>query len=195
MKMSSSLKVIGIVAMLFVLTGCANQSSSTPAPTISASASLTYVANSTCQTSQLSIVQGQVGGAMGHVGIAASAFQNISTTTCTLQGYPKLQMIDAAGSAVPTHVINGTSYTVVSRPDDVVVLSPGAQAMFDIGYSSQTGYGNAVCPTSAQVQITPPGSDQTISVPWILQPYGGPTIARLRCGEVTISPVFASPKR
>jgi hypothetical protein len=132
---------------------------------------------------------------MGHVGIGASAFQNVSATSCTLKGYPKLLMLDAAGSAIPTHVINGTSYTVVSRPDDVVVLSPGAQAMFDIGYSSRTGYGTAVCPTSAQVRITPPGSDQSISLPWKLQPYGGPTIAKLRCGEITVSPVFSSPKR
>jgi hypothetical protein len=193
--MRNSLKAIGLVALIFVLTGCASQSNSVPPTPISTGASPTTVANTTCLSSQLSIVRGQDGAAMGHVGIAASAFQNHSDTACTLKGYPKLQMLDAAGSAIPTHVINGTSYTVVSRPDDLVVLVPGAQAMFDIGYSSQTGYGAAVCPTSAQVQITPPGSDQSIGVPWKLQPYGGPTIAKLRCGEITVSPVFASPKR
>ncbi len=194
MKMRSSLRVIGFVAMFFVLTGCASQSPTSPAPSISASALPTYVANTTCQSGQLSIVRGQTGGAMGHIGIAASAFQNISTTTCTLSGYPTLQMLDALGHAMPTHVIDGSSYTVISRPESVVVLLPGKQAMFDLGYSNGTGYGSAVCPTSAQVEITPPGSSESISVRWTLQPYGGPTIAKLRCGEITISPVFAPPK-
>jgi hypothetical protein len=192
--MRNSLKAIGFVAMFFVLTGCASQSNNVPPTPISTSASPTTVANTTCLSNQLSIVRGQDTAAMGHIGIGASAFQNISTTTCTLKGYPKLQMIDAAGSAIPTHVINGTSYTVVSRPDDLVVLAPGARVMFDIGYSSRTGYGTAVCPTSAQVQITPPGSDKSITEPWKLQPFGGPTIAKLRCGEITVSPVFVSPK-
>jgi hypothetical protein len=192
--MRNSLKAIGFVAMFFVLTGCASQSNNVPPTPISTSASPTTVASATCLSNQLSIVRGQDGAALGHVGIGASAFQNISATACTLQGYPKMQMIDAAGSAIPTHVINGTSYTVVSRPDDLVVLAPGAQALFDIGFSSKTGYGTAVCPTSAQIEITPPGSDKSITVPWKLQPYGGPTIAKLRCGEITVSPVFAAPK-
>ena len=194
MKMRNSLTLIGYVAMAILLTSCASQSPTSPAPSISASALPTYIANSTCQAGQLSIVRGQESGAMGHIGIAASAFQNISTTSCTLSGYPTLQMLDALGHTMPTHVIDGSSYTVVSRPESVVVLLPGKQAMFDIGYSNGTGYGTAVCPTSAQVDISPPGSNQSISVRWSLQPYGGPTIAKLRCGEITVSPVFASPK-
>ena len=127
---------------------------------------------------------------MGHFGIDSSAFRNISTTSCTLKGYPNLQMFDDAGKPIPTYVIDGTSYTVQAQPEDVVILLPGKQAMFDLGYDNSTGYGNAICPTSSRVEITPPGSSEPIIVSWKFQPYGGGTIPKLRCGEITVSPVY-----
>ena len=130
---------------------------------------------------------------MGHVGITGAGFKNVSTTTCTLKGYPDLQMLDAVGHPIQTQVIHGTSYTVQSMPEDVVTLAPGAEAMFDLGYDNGTGYGTASCPDSAQVDITPPNSNEPIRVSWQLQPYGGGTIPQLQCGEITVSPVYASP--
>ena len=130
---------------------------------------------------------------MGHVGITGAGFKNISTITCTLKGYPVLQMFDAAGHPIPTHVIRGTSYTVQSIPEKAVILAPGTEAMFDLGYSNGTGYGTASCPTSAQVEITPPSAGWSIKVSWQIQPYGGDSIPQLRCGEITVSPVYAAP--
>lgn len=188
--MRMTLRVTGFAVLVFALAGCASQSDNGGAFSTSPSATTTSTEIPVCLSNQLTIVRGQDGVAMGHFGLDSSAFKNISTTACTLKGYPKLQMLDDAGKEIATHVIDGTSYTVQAQPEDVVTLLPGNQAKFDLGYDNSTGYGNAVCPTSAQVEITPPGSSQPITVPWKFQPYGGGSIPKLRCGEITVSPVY-----
>lgn len=195
--MSITLRATGVAVLIFALSGCASQSdnSALPSTTPSASASASPSPTGTpiCLSSQLSIVPGRTGGAMGSIGIVGIVFKNNSTITCTLKGYPELQMLDSAGKPVTTHLYKGTSVSVQFTPEELVTLLPNGEAMFDLGYSSSTGYGGASCPTSAQVEVTAPNSDKPIIVPWKLQPYGGPTIAKLRCGEITVSPVYAPP--
>ena len=127
---------------------------------------------------------------MGHFGLDSSAFKNISKSTCTLQGFPNFQMLDRSSKLIATHVMGGTSYTVHYQSEDIVTLLPGNEAMFDLGFDNATGYGRALCPASAKVEVTPPGTTESITVPWKFQPYGGGTIANLRCGEITTSPVY-----
>lgn len=197
--MRNILKPAGIAILLFLLAGCASQSDNTAAPSASATPSVSASATQSqngpplCLSNNLSVLAGRTGGAMGSVGVVGVVFKNNSEVTCTLMGYPDLQMLDAAGNPVITHVHKGTSVTVQFTPEDLVTLLPGGEAMFDLGYSSATGYGSAYCPTSARVLITPPNTNQPIVVPWKLQPYGGSTIAKLRCGEITVSPVYAPP--
>lgn len=143
-----------------------------------------------CATNQLAWVEGHTGVALGHIGITGTGFKNVSTSTCKLKGYPKLQMFDATVHAIPTHVTDGTSYTVQLTPVTVVVLAPGQDAVFDLGYDDQTGYGMAYCPESTQVDVMPPNTDKPIKVSWNLGPYGGGSIQHLRCGEITVSPVY-----
>ena len=145
----------------------------------------------TCHSSQLRVEQGLVGAAMGHIGITAAGFRNISKTVCTLKGFPALQMLDAQGRRIATHMMHGASASVPFIAMRVVVLRPGGVAKFDLGYANQTGYGSANCPTSAAVTVTPPNNLNPINARWHLQPYGGSTIAKLRCGEITVSPVYA----
>ena len=143
-----------------------------------------------CTASQLAEELGPDDAAMGHVGQVVS-FKNISTTTCTLKGYPGLRMFDAAGQLIPTEVTDGPSYIVPALPDKVVVLTAGSEASFDVGYSDATGYGTAECPTSSQVAVTPPDASQPITVSWRIQPYGGSTIEKLQCGQIAVSPVYS----
>jgi hypothetical protein len=117
-------------------------------------------------------------------------FKNTSGTACSLYGYPGLQMLDSSGHAIPTDVIRGTSTTVPSVPEELVPIAPGAEASFDLGFPDGTGYGSAVCPTSTNVEITPPNATQPITISWQIQPYGGGTIAQLQCGQITVSPVY-----
>ena len=145
----------------------------------------------TCHSSQLRVEQGRVGAAMGSIGITAAGFRNISKTACILKGYPTLQMFDANGHRISTHVMHRASASVPFIATKVVMLRAGQAAKFDLGYANQTGYGTASCPTSSRVTVTPPNNLKPINARWHLQPYGGSTIAKLRCGEITISPVYA----
>jgi hypothetical protein len=157
-----------------------------PAATVSSAAPTTP----RCHSSQLHVKLGPAGAALGHIGQLVS-FENASATTCTLYGYPGLQMLDAAGRPIRTQVLRGIAYTVPSVPERPVSLPPGHEASFDLGYDDATGYGNESCPTSARVEVTPPNAYAPITVAWRMQPYGGGTIQHLRCGQITVSPVFA----
>jgi Domain of unknown function (DUF4232) len=141
-----------------------------------------------CTATQLRVELGRAGAAAGHIGQEVR-FRNTSSATCTMKGYPRLQLIGAGGEHLATHVNDGTDYTVQAMPVRSLTLRPRAEAAFLIGYEDGTGYGTSVCPTSTRVQIFAPLADAPLVVAWHLQPYGGPTIARLRCGVITVSPV------
>jgi hypothetical protein len=143
-----------------------------------------------CSASQLAVELGAADAAMGHIGQVVS-FKNVSAATCTLKGYPSVEMLDAAGRPIPTEVTDGPSYTVPVLPEKAVVITGGAEASFEVGYTDATGYGTAVCPTSAKVAVTPPDASRAITVSWRIQPYGGSTIQKLQCGQIALSPVYA----
>ncbi|MGA2471146.1 MAG: DUF4232 domain-containing protein [Solirubrobacteraceae bacterium] len=164
--------------------------SSTSTSTIPTGPSGTTATLSGCVSTQLAVVLGFQQGALGHIGQTVS-FKNTSTTACTLYGYPGLQMLDASGSPIPTDVLRGIAYTVPAEPEHVVTLAPGGEASFDLGYANSTGFGNATCPASSEVEVTPPNDYTSITVAWKIQPYGGSDIKHLQCGQITVSPVFS----
>ena len=197
--MNTKAKLALVVVGLMVLTGCASTSKTTPtvtpSPTPSSSASATPTASAApaamvCDPSQLSIQLGLQDAAMGSRGVTGMAFLNTSTKSCTLEGYPIVQMIDANGKSLPTYVTHFGSFNAPKSPATLVTLAPGAKAKFDLLYEAQTGYGNAVCPTSSKVDFTPPGSTVALPLDLKIQPYGGGTIQKLRCGEIKVSPVY-----
>jgi len=145
-------------------------------------------AASRCRSSALAVSVGAAGVAAGSVGQVVT-FTNRSAKACSLYGFPGLQLLDAAGHPLPTDVVRGQSVTVPSVPLRTVLLAPGGAASFALGYADQTGYGALRCPTSAEVDLTPPGAERPIAVPWRLSAYGG-TTEHLRCGVVVVSPVY-----
>jgi hypothetical protein len=153
-------------------------------------ATLAQAAGTRCLSAQLTVRLGRAGVALGHVGQVVS-FKDSSARSCTLYGYPGLQMLDASGHRIRTEVLRGIAYTVPAAPRRVVVLTPGAEASFDLGFDDSTGYQREKCPTSARVEITPPNAYRPITVAWRIQPYGGGSVTHLRCGQITVSPVFA----
>jgi hypothetical protein len=140
-----------------------------------------------CTTAHLKVVLGQEGGAAGSVGVTGVGFEDTSTSPCTLKGSPTLQLLDAKGSDLPTFNLPGNIFSGVVPPASGVLLTTGQSAKFDILFAAQTGYGNAYCPTSTSVVMTPPGSKTGIKMPWKIRPYGGGTIQALRCGELRVS--------
>jgi Protein of unknown function (DUF4232) len=139
-----------------------------------------------CHSNQLRAQLGQANGAAGSVRISAT-FKNTSRSTCSLEGYPGMQMLNKAGKPIRTSVHRGLTGTAPVR---VVSLAPGGVARFYMGFAAATGYGNKKCPTSARVQVTAPNDFSSLTVAWHLQPYGG-TIQHLECGLISVSPVQA----
>jgi hypothetical protein len=181
--MTSRRRVAVVAAITLPIVVAAAQAEGRPGP-------LTQAGQARCRSAQLVVRVGRLGVALGHVGVTID-FKNVSKATCTLYGYPGLQMQSAAGQAIPTDVLRGTAYTVPSMPERTVTLVAHAEAAFDLGFADSTGYGLDKCPTSARVEITPPNAYRPITISWRIQPYGGGTINHLRCGQITVSPVFA----
>ena len=183
---------LSAVSLIF-LSGCSSSSKTNPttsptplsSPTVSATP-----ASLVCDSSQIAIQLGVEDAAMGSRGVTGMTFQNTSKKSCTLEGYPIVQMIDATGKSLPTYVTHFGSFNAPKSPATLVTLAPGAKAKFDLLYEAQTGYGNAVCPTSSKVDFTPPGSTVALPLDLKIQPYGGGTIQKLRCGEIKVSPVY-----
>ncbi len=199
--MRMTLKASGLIILILALAGCATQADKTAAPSVSATSISTASTNAVispvvipdCATSQLSIIDGRVGVAMGNVSDNGIAFKNVSTSACRLKGFPNIQLLGALGNPIVTHLNKGTSYTVQATPEKLVTLLPNDEALFDLGYTDATGYGTEKCPTAFREAITPPGSTRSIIVAWEITVFGG-GIPNLRCGEITVSPVYASPK-
>ena len=186
--MKTLVKVSAVAVAVLLLAGCGSSSSTTPPPTPTTTASSAALV---CNSSQLIIIRGAESGAMGAVGVTGIAFKNVSATPCTLMGYPTVQMISATSKSIPTFITHEPSLMGIPRSIKLLNLAPESLAKFDIFYEARTGYGSAICPTSTQVDFTPPGSTTPLVLPWKIQPYGGATIAALHCGEIKVSPVYA----
>ena len=90
-----------------------------------------------------------------------------------------MQMLDAGGNAIPTHVIRGTSVVVPPIPVTLVVLAPGARGSFLFGYPNNPT-GSQTCPSSTKLQITPPNDFGHFTINDAISPCGG---------RITVSPV------
>ena len=140
-----------------------------------------------CASADLRVEIGVANVAMGHVG-QQIRLKNESRSSCTLTGYPRLQMLDVAGAPITTRLHFGSDYIVPAIPVRTVTLAPRAAAGFLVGYENATGYATATCPTSSTIEIFPPQNATALRVHWHLAPYGG-SVNALRCGVITVSPI------
>lgn len=174
-----------LIVSILVLTGCNKVAIPSPDPTATVTPT-----TSSCTTSQLSVVLGTETGAMGARAVEGMGFKNISSTACTLMGYPMIQMVDSTGKSIPTFVTDVPALMGIETGINLIFVNPGDTAIFNLMYEAGTGYGNAICPTSSTVQFTAPGTNQILALDWKIQPYGGATITKLRCGEIQTSAVY-----
>jgi hypothetical protein len=140
-----------------------------------------------CHRNQLRAQLGPGSGAAGSIRFSAT-FTNTSKSTCSLEGYPGMQMLNKAGTQIRTTVHRGLSGTVTHVR--TVSLAPGGAARFYMGFADATGYSGKKCPASTRVEVTAPNDFSSITVAWHLQPYGR-TIEHLHCGLISVSPVQA----
>ena len=159
----------------------------TKPPTTSTSNS---VSATTCLSDQLTVVS------MGALRGAGSAdqqlgFVNVSTSTCTMKGWPKVALLNAAG----TQAAQATSSPIApgNTSASSVTLAPGgtAEAVVSGGNGSA---GSAVCSTYPWFAVTPPGLTRSTPPGTSLStkvavglPFS--TTGFSVCGTVWVSPV------
>jgi hypothetical protein len=94
---------------------------------------------------------------------------NVTRRTCTLVGYPGMQLLGPTNLPLPTHVVRDRS-----RTPHRVTLHPGASARSSLRFRGIAGpgepQGGACEPTPARVEVTPPDATRHLVLPWRLGP-------------------------
>jgi Protein of unknown function (DUF4232) len=119
--------------------------------------------------------------------------KDVWRAACSLDGYPSVQMLSVAGRPIQTMDEHGPAMVM---PPHVrvrkVTLVSGESARVYLGYTNPGDFvgfrGFAGCPASASVRVTPPDNHASITLK--LRISGADEIrGRVRCGEISISPV------
>jgi len=143
-----------------------------------------------CAPSALAVLSGRSTGAVGTIA-AEFGFTNHSAKTCSLHGYPGVQMLTKSGKNLST--TDEKAPGAFSIEEKAVVLAPGKTAYFGVLYADQTGYAKLTCPTSAALKFTPPQDTRTVTLHGShaqIAPYGGST-GHTHCGIVRVTAVTA----
>jgi Protein of unknown function (DUF4232) len=110
-----------------------------------------------CHTADLALEVGQADSGAGHTGLNL-ALVNTSTHRCRIYGYGGVQLLDAAGAALPTHQAR------VGPAPELMTLRPGQRA-----YSSVTWLHTPEappCSNASFLQIIPPDETAPIRTPF-----------------------------
>jgi hypothetical protein len=124
---------------------------------------------------------------MGGVRSVEYAFKNSSTSPCSMNGYPRFELLTRSGARVgKIRVVNSQQF-----PGDeekqlpaLVSLEPGKEAWFHIYFNTGgAGYVGKPCPAAARVRITAPGATKGVILRDQIQ----------SCSSVQVSVVQAGP--
>jgi hypothetical protein len=111
----------------------------------------------------LTVSLGQSGAGLGHVG-EPIVFQNTSSTTCTMYGYPLVKVTSNGPTSGTDDTPNGYLGGLSGSTIPTVNLAPGATASALVeGTDNPVGTATS-CPTYSSLAITPPGDSQTFTL-------------------------------
>ncbi|MFL5767391.1 MAG: DUF4232 domain-containing protein [Actinomycetota bacterium] len=119
-----------------------------------------------CSRNQLNVRDNGSEGGAGTIR-GAWVFTNRSDTTCSLNGYPDLQLFRNGGRPLST-----TTKKNLAPAPTRVVLHPDRSATFLSSYSDVPS-GSEKCGTSRVLEITAPGATAGLFIPAKLGPCGG----------------------
>jgi hypothetical protein len=148
-----------------------------------------------CKSFQLTVelvhVQGAMSGEYGEFHIA-----NRSSQSCSMYGYPGVELLDRNGQPLPTTLRDGpvalTQRDQQQVPEEVVLV-PGSAGGFEMRWSYP---GSAPCDGPGVVPdklaVTPPGATNPVLVS--ATPTTGFHGVDACSGEVNVSPVFGPPQ-
>ena len=155
----------------------------TSAPTTpDPSPSATKASGATTCSSGIRVIPGEVDAGAGHRFLVLR-FNNVGQTTCTISGYPKVDLVDASGKVV-THAQqtpNGQAGLPAGTTEPPVVrLAAGKSASTVLEASAIPEGDNPPCKDYA-LMVTPPGQTEAVSA--------GPT--QLPDCDLQVHPVVA----
>ena len=167
MTVSSLVRVVSAAAVASVaMAACAAPltSSSTPSKSVGAGSdasipptkaqalpSVGVATGAGCAAAGLRVYRVSQDGAAGHIHFVI-ALRNTTATTCTLSGYPSLEMLDGAGNPIPTRVSH-RDVSFPPTPPHRVLLAPRGSASFDVGYSHVPVGSESSCPAASAVLV------------------------------------------
>jgi hypothetical protein len=110
---------------------------------------------------------------------------------CLMRGFVGMQMLDAAGAAMPTRVVRNGGMFANQPPVSSFMLPPsgaGAPAAtastFLVAYSTVPRTAETVCPQAYQLLVTPPEEFDSLSIA-----VEGWTLAPCNRGELDVTPL------
>ncbi len=161
-------------------------SASTTTPSGSSTTTTTTAPSATtvetlCYVSGLQITQTGTGAAAGTVERTFS-LRNISSTKCTIYGYPGMLLLGPGSASEKTAVERGGAESFENIGPSTVTLAPEAAAYFNVGYSDVM----PPCSTATAVEITPPTNATHIVVDVV------PRTSVCSGGTLHVSAVFSS---
>ena len=107
-----------------------------------------------CVREDLRIKEGETDAAMGGVRETPYIFTNVSSSACTLDGYPALELLNARGA-----VVRRATKQRSDEPNATATLDPGKTAWFNLNYNSGgAGHMGKPCPNYPKVKIVVPGT-------------------------------------
>jgi len=178
--------IVPLAGMAMLLAACAATPVSEPAST------RTEPAGATCTTSHLHLTVDRIIPGLAQQPGAFFRLTNVSSATCTLDGYPTLQPIAPSGQIIGAAVREGGSFQIADPGPHRVVLTPGRSAYFGYGWGdvAQPEGTTAGCADSVKVKSVPPGNrlslEATAQLPSVC-PGGYPSVT-----AVALEPAFAT---
>lgn len=107
-----------------------------------------------CAREDLRIKEGETDAAMGGVRETPYIFSNVSSSACTLNGYPALVLLNQEGA-----VVRRATKQKSDEPNSSATLEPGKSAWFNLNYNSGgAGHMGRPCPTYPKIKIIAPGT-------------------------------------
>ena len=177
-------RVLLTLLLVSLLTACSTPSTVTPPPVRQSPPPTTWT-GPTCQTSQLTLAYDRSDVGLGNRADQFS-LQNTSTSTCTLFGYPHIQMLLADRHPTPTHATQVTSGYLFQTTLKVVSLQAGAKSYFIVEWVSGMCV-HYVSTAGKFLQVTPPGDTGILTTSASAGADGGIDA----CGNIEVSPVSA----
>jgi Protein of unknown function (DUF4232) len=118
-----------------------------------------------CRTTQLSVLQADAGGGLGHGGLVLR-LTNRSARACVIGGYVGLLRLDAHGRPVHTVVHRGSGYLFPSARPHNIILAPGHSVFAGVEWlDGPVENEPASCSTAGHdLEVTPPNETTHLTI-------------------------------